>query len=183
VDYFDRIPFMNYADELTYHEFELMNNLYWYLLSSGDKFAFKSEHMNAPCAEPDTTKAFFGDHESVTNDPFKQKILEGLKLSLANAGVAYIEQLNNEALYGGKTRIPFRPDLLFGYNGVQVALFFVNTTKHGKTGNLNNGNLNIKFTTLENLNKSMKCIAVPIESFIEYDLEKLKINVKDFDVE
>lgn len=60
-------------------------------------------------------RALMGDVIS-TEDPFKKNILEGMRESLRNLGVAAVE-LANEDSYNNAGKLPFKPDLFFGYNG------------------------------------------------------------------
>ena len=122
--------------------------------------------------------AEYPEHE--IKDPFKEKILAGLKRSLWCAGVAQVENANEKASSYGWTWMPFKPDLLFGYNGVKRAVF-INNSFNGKSRSDNV--LNCQFTIIENQDPNIECITVPVEAFLKYDLETLKTEVKDFDVE
>ena len=107
-----------------------MCNFYWYLKSFGEKQYITNPHVLALCQQPEISLAEFPEHDIV--DPFKEKILAGLKRSLWCAGVAQVEQANEIAHSYARTRMPFKPDLFFGYNGVKIALF-INNSYNGKS--------------------------------------------------
>lgn len=86
-------------------------------------------------------------------DPYKDDIISGLKESLWKLGVSQVEMANEDS-YNNAGKLPFKPDLFFGYNGQKVALFLVNNTSGGTHGYVN-GELNLKFRTLENQNSNI----------------------------
>lgn len=126
----DILPFGEPKNELTYIELQYMSNFYWYLKSFAQKQYISNPHILAMCQQPEVTLDEYPEND--ITDPFKEKILAGLKRSLWSAGIAQVEKAEEIAHSYARTRMPFKPDLLFGYNGVKVALF-INNSYNGKS--------------------------------------------------
>ena len=74
----------------------------------------------------------------------------------------------------GQDKVPYTPDLIFGYKGRKVYLFLTNARfiETSSLGEPLDGHEALRYKTIEMQQPSVKCLTVPIEALLDLDLEQ-----------
>ena len=78
-------------------------------------------------------------------------------------------------------RYPYRPDLTIGYKGQKVLMNVITSSQTMRDVKKPDGKVRFMQKLNQKLNSEteLKTVAVPITSVVDYDIEKLKISLKE----
>ena len=119
-------------------------------------------------------------------DPFKEKILLGIAEAVSKVGVEFEEKTwvkkRETEIELMRSNLIAHPDIVFGYKGKKVAIFLNNADhiESNKVGLPKNGREAFQFRAMEAAIPNFKCVSLPIESIIDYDLTNLKTKMRPF---
>lgn len=170
-----------FGNELTYtFSLPMLYESAHFLRAAQAQNQLDSDHLKPILEQFDQFEEQFPDTRS-SYDPFKDKIVIGLKQSLEESGLEISSVLDQEATFLKKQQFPFKPDLVVGYHGKKVALFLTNDTyNQQKVTSL----ANFRHRITEMLNPNLVAVDIPIEAMFEYDLTNLEANYRsDFNIE
>jgi len=191
--FFQELASLNFQrtdNDLSYRQFLKVKDILIYLARVREpKDEFVDEATNHALElllrNPDAHQLRY-EENGAQFDPFKKRVVEGVTRGLSMASIDHQSSLEgnmfeqhrsdlsfNEDLY------PYKPDVIFGYQGNKVLLSVIPSTHTMKDTKQPDGEVQFHQRILKALNGEAKTVAVPITSVIDYDISNLQIKMND----
>lgn len=130
----------------------------------------------------------YAEH-SAKFDPFKKRVLLGLARGLTMASIDHqmsleenlVAQTDAELSFNAEF-YPYRPDIIIGHNGQKVLLDVISASQTMRDVGKPDGSLMFRYKILQGLHEGrqdLKVVAVPVSSVVNYDIENLKVELKE----
>lgn len=178
---------------MTYHQFQLIRDFQLYLtrVSKVKDKNWVLEHNESLKHITDHAEAAETIYEeSQCNfDPFKRRVLQGVTRGLSMASIDHIStlehtlhgQLEQEVLFKDD-EFPYKPDVILGINGSKVILNVTPASQSMRDTGAGDGQVMFRGRINAALQKGrceVQTMAVPVNSVIDYDIENLKIEMRE----